>query len=219
MRLTGFVILCVLSLSVAAYAVVVYGLMPLGALVHPDMRVVFEANRLGIYSHIFGASVALALGPFQFSTRLRTSRISLHRWLGRLYLGVGVMIGGLSGLYMASHAFGGSVARFGFACLAAAWLYSGVRAYLAIRSGSVAVHRVWMVRNFALTFAAVTLRLYLPGATMAGIELEVAYPYIAWLCWVPNLVAAELLLNETHNPPVQRTADEHRGGRAYRSMR
>jgi hypothetical protein len=67
-----------------------------------------------------------------------------------------------------------------------------------------------MVRNFALTFAAVTLRLYSPASMTAGIEFEVAYPYIAWICWVPNLVAAELLFNRTHNPPTQRTADADR---------
>lgn len=57
-----------------------------------------------------------------------------------------------------------------------------------------------MVRNFALTLAAVTLRIYLPASMIAGIEFEVAYPYIAWLCWVPNLVAAELLFNKAHSP-------------------
>ena len=28
-------------------------------------------------------------------------------------------------------------------------------------------------------------------------EFEAAYRGIAWLCWVPNLIAAELLLNWT----------------------
>jgi hypothetical protein len=47
-----------------------------------------------------------------------------------------------------------------------------------------------MTCNFSLAFAAVTLRLYVPGAMAAGIAFEVAYPAVAWLCWVPNLVAA-----------------------------
>ncbi len=210
MRLTSFVALYVLSFGVAAYAIAVYGFMPLGSVVHPDMRVVFEAHRIGIYSHIFASVIALALGPLQFSRRMRNSRISLHRWLGRIYLGVGVLIGGLSGLYMASHAFGGIAGRLGFACLAVAWLYSGLRAYLAIRAGSVAAHRIWMVRNFALTFAAVTLRLYLPASVVAGIDFEFAYSLIAWLCWVPNLIAAELLFNKTGNPPMQPTVQQRR---------
>lgn len=192
MRRARFVALVVVSLGVAGYAIVGYGFVPLGALVHPDMRAVFTANPAGIYSHVFGSVVALAIGPFQFSTSLRSRRPQVHRWLGRLYLGVGVLVGGVSGLFMAYHAFGGPAARLGFACLAVAWLFTGSRAYVAIRAREVATHRRWMARNFALTFAAVTLRMYLPASGIAGIPFETAYPVIAWLCWVPNLLAVEL---------------------------
>lgn len=212
MRPLGYAALCVLSIGVAAYAAVVYGFLPPGSLVHPDMRAGFEAHRLGLYAHVFGSVAALALGPLQFSTRLRSRRIALHRALGRLYLGVGVLIGGLSGLYLAFHAFGGPLARLGFACLAVAWLYSGLRAYLAIRAGAVALHRAWMVRNFALAFAAVTLRLYLPASAVAGLDFAATYAWIAWLCWVPNLAAAELLFNRAHRRGV-RSIGPQRGTR------
>jgi predicted membrane protein DUF2306 len=59
----------------------------------------------------------------------------------------------------------------------------------------VVKHRRWMVRNFALTFAAVTLRLWIPMSFAAGIPFEIAYPAIAWLCWVPNLLLPEYYLN------------------------
>jgi hypothetical protein len=54
-----------------------------------------------------------------------------------------------------------------------------------------------MVRNFALTFAAVTLRLWLPASVVAGVPFGLAYPAIAWLCWVPNALFAEVLLGRT----------------------
>jgi uncharacterized membrane protein len=206
MRHASFVALIVLSLGVAAYAVLVYSFLPLGRVVHPDMRATFETYRVCIYAHIFASVVALVLGPFQFSARLRSTRLNLHRWLGRLYLGVGVLIGGFAGLFMALHAFGGVVSRLGFGALAAAWLYTGLRAYFAIRAKDIALHRRWMVRNFSLTFAAVTLRLWLPASMVSGIPFELAYPVIAWLCWVPNLVVAELLFNRTHSPSSEGTA-------------
>ena len=189
-----FGVLVFLSLGVAAYAIVTYSILPLGVAVHPDMRLNFEAHRFAISTHIFASAVALALGPLQFSSRFRAKRLSVHRICGRLYLGVGIALGGVAGLYMASHAFGGLVARAGFTCLAILWLYTGLRAYLAIRAGDVAAHRRWMIRNFSLTFAAVTLRLWLPAATLLGISFEVAYPAISWLCWMPNLFVAELLV-------------------------
>jgi uncharacterized membrane protein len=193
----GFLVLILLSLGVAGYAIAVYAFLPLGAFVHPDIRAVYESQRTGIYTHVFASVVALALGPFQFSAALRARLPALHRWSGRLYLAVGVLVGGLAGLFMAAHAFGGAASRLGFACLALGWLYTGLRAYLAIRARDVASHRRWMVRNFALTFAAVTLRLWLPASVASGIAFEAAYPVIAWLCWVPNLLAAELLFNRT----------------------
>lgn len=205
-RTPGFITLVLLSLGVSAYAVVAYVFLPLGAVLHPDMRASFETYRVGVYAHVFASVAALALGPFQFSRPLRTRRPGLHRGMGRLYLGVGVLIGGVAGLFMALHAFGGWVSRLGFAGLALAWLYTGFRAYLAIRGGDVATHRRWMVRNFALTFAAVTLRLWLPASIASGMPFELAYPVIAWLCWVPNLLVAEWYFNRAPQARAGRTA-------------
>jgi uncharacterized membrane protein len=212
MRLTSFIALSVLSLGVVGYAVAVYALLPLGAAVHPDMRTTFEAHaRLAIYAHVFASAVALALGPFQFVTRLRATHSGLHRWSGRLYLGLGVLVGGIAGLFVAFSAFGGPLARVGFVCLAVAWLVSGIKAYQAIRSQDVVSHRRWMVRNFALTFAAVTLRFWLPGMIVSGVSMDVAYPVVAWLCWVPNVLIAELLFNKSHHHGVQPTPASGRG--------
>jgi hypothetical protein len=52
-----------------------------------------------------------------------------------------------------------------------------------------------MIRSYALCFAAVTLRIWLPLFQFAlGLEFIFAYRIIAWLCWVPNLVVAELIV-------------------------
>ncbi len=192
--------LAFLCLALAGYAVAAYGLLPVGALVHPDLKPGFEAHAVALRLHIFGAAVAMALGPWQFWGRLRARRPRLHRAMGRAYLGVGVAVGGSAGLYVAQHAIGGPVAGAGFTLLASAWLFTGWRAYAAIRAGRVAEHRAWMLQNFALTLAALTLRLYLAAALIGGVAFEVAYPAIAWLCWVPNLVVARLALARAARP-------------------
>lgn len=188
-----FWLMLVLSVSIAGYALLTYSLRPLGANLHPEMQVAFQSNWLAIYAHIFGSALAMGLGPFQFWGWLRRSRPRIHRWFGRIYLTAGVLIGGAGGLYMAFYSFGGVVAHMGFACLAIAWLYSGWRAYAAIRSGNVSEHQAWMLRNFAMTFAAVTLRIYLGLGAVSGVPFEVTYPTVAWLSWVPNLLLVELL--------------------------
>ena len=191
MALTRTLLVHLLSLGVAGYALIGYSMAPLGSLVHPDMRPDFTAHPAGVYLHVFAASLALLLGPFQFSSRLRSARPRLHRWMGRVYLGGGVLLGGLSGLYLSQFAYGGLAAKLGFATLAACWLYTSARAFLAIRRRAITEHRRWMMRNFALSFAAVMLRLYIPVSVIAGWEFATAYAVIAWLCWVPNLLFAE----------------------------
>jgi hypothetical protein len=53
-----------------------------------------------------------------------------------------------------------------------------------------------MIRNYALTFAAVTLRIYLPLMTpfLFHGDFLAAYRTISWLCWVPNLAIAEWII-------------------------
>jgi uncharacterized membrane protein len=206
MRRTGLTVAFLLSFGVAAYAIAMYGFGPGAERLHPEMRAAFESHPIGIKTHIFASALALLLGPFQFSARLRLKRPALHRWLGRVYLGVAVSLGGAAGLYMSQYAFGGPFAKLGFAGLAIAWLFTGARAFMAARNRDFPSHRRWMIRNFALTFAAVTLRLYLPPVFIVGLPFATSYAIIAWLCWVPNLFVAEWFAKTTHNPSLERTS-------------
>ncbi|MEO7151463.1 MAG: DUF2306 domain-containing protein [Burkholderiaceae bacterium] len=185
-------LVALLAFGVAGYALFAYGTRPLGSLVHPDMMASFRGHPWLVYGHVFAAAVALAIGPFQFVTGGRRS--AWHRALGRIYLGVGVGLGGACGLVLAFSAHGGGVAQAGFALLALAWLGTGARALTAILRGAIDAHRRWMLRNYALTLAAVTLRLYLPASMLAGLDFDRSYAAIAWLCWVPNLLVAQWLL-------------------------
>lgn len=160
----------------------------------------FELHPIGLYSHVIASSVALLIGPFQFLPRLRQNKyLKLHRWMGRVYLGVGIVIGGLSGLYLSLFAHGGLVNMIGFGLLAILWLYTGGMAYVAIRRGDVNIHRHWMIRNFALTFAAVTLRIWLPLLAIAFQDFDAGYQAVSWLAWVPNLLVAEWLIRRRKN--------------------
>jgi hypothetical protein len=75
--------------------------------------------------------------------------------------------------------------------LAVIWLASGLMAYRRIRHKAIQSHRQWMIRNYSLTFAAVTLRLWLVVFDSLGVEFIDAYVAVAWLSWVPNLMVAE----------------------------
>jgi uncharacterized membrane protein len=164
---------------------------------HPMIPPGIAANPMAkpwIFVHAGAASTALLLGPFQFIARLRSKRPKRHRWMGRTYV-VACLVGGVSGLFLAVGCTAGPVARLGFGSLAACWLIANVQAWRLAMAGRYAEHRRWMVRSFAMTFAAVTLRIYLPIAPMLGYDFLPAYVAISWLAWVPNLMVAELYLN------------------------
>jgi hypothetical protein len=147
-----------------------------------------------LLAHIIGGSVALLVGPWQFSRRLRIRKLPLHRWLGRIYL-LAVALGSLAGFGSALFSAGGVVTHFGFGILAALWFFTGWMAYRYARAGRIEEHREWMIRNFSLSLAAVTLRHYLPLMlfVMHWPFLR-AYVPISWLCWVPNLILAEWMI-------------------------
>lgn len=166
----------------------------------PEQRDVYIANPVFLLMHIIGSMLAILIGPFQFLRGIRTGRfLNLHRWLGRIYL-LGILAGGIGGLYMAQLAYGGLVSRFGFTALATLWLISGAMAYRSIRNKQIEIHRKWMTVNYALTFAGVMLRLWLPIFTSIGFDFLAAYRIIAWMCWVPNLLVAQWLI--VRNRPV-----------------
>lgn len=142
--------------------------------------------------HVAGAATALLVVGFQFLPSLRRRR-GVHRWLGRIYA-TGCLVGGAGGLVMAFGTTAGPFAGVGFGLLAVIWLYTTAQGWRTAQARRFDEHRVWMIRSFSLTFAAVTLRLYLGASQAADIPFQVAYPIIAWLAWVPNLALAELYL-------------------------
>ena len=186
----GWYAMTVLALLVAGYA---FAMAWVPEWRHPLVRELFAQRPLATWGHFVGGGTALAAGAFQLHAGLRNRWLGLHRWLGRLYV-LAVAAGGTAALAMAPHAATGGVAASGFALLGVAWLAATALALRAVRQRRLAAHRDWMVRSYALTLAAVTLRLYLPASQVAGIPFTVAYPVIAWLCWVPNLLLAQAFL-------------------------
>lgn len=198
-RKTMWVVMTFLALSIAGYVLVLYGVI--GANQAPLIQGKLEEITLSsfyyvlLYLHIVSSVVALVIGPFTLSKTFREKNIGRHRKLGKIYM-LGVMIGGISGYYLAFHATGGLVGKLGFGTLSVLWLTTAYLALKNIRNIRVENHQRWMIRNYALTFAAVTLRLYIIMLLVfIGEEhFAMGYPIIAWLCWVPNLITAELFI-------------------------
>jgi uncharacterized membrane protein len=163
----------------------------------PQLADSFRARPWGIYPHALAGAIALALGPWQFRRGILLRRRALHRILGRVYVGAAV-VAGIAGMYMAWFAYGGAIARLGFGGLGLATLFTTAQAFAAIKRRDIRSHREWMLRSYALLFAAVTLRIELPLLiTYFEGEFLPAYRAVAWSCWVPNLLWAEWYVRST----------------------
>ncbi|GAA3644056.1 hypothetical protein GCM10022200_30090 [Microbacterium awajiense] len=211
----GWTFVTLLALSIVAFGAIPYFTGSLDELAAQDVGLAADYAvkplpvQVALYTHIAAAALALALGPFQFWRGLRDRMPRVHRITGRTYL-IAVAIGGIAGLAIAPFSPAGWVGLFGFGALGVLWLITGWRAYRSIRRRDIASHQAWMIRNYALTFAAVTLRIWLPLMLLTPLWLGMpwefdsafanAYAAVPFLAWLPNLLVAEWLIRRRGLP-------------------
>lgn len=145
------------------------------------------------YIHIISGGVALLVGWTQFNESFRNRRLKLHRAIGKTYV-IAALLSGVAGIHIGFYATGGPIAALGFISLGLIWCYTTIQAFIFIRKGEVNNHKSMMIYSYAACFAAVTLRLWLPLLTVITGEFMLAYTIVSWLCWVPNMVAAYLIV-------------------------
>jgi Predicted membrane protein (DUF2306) len=149
--------------------------------------------RLTFFIHITAGMVALLVGPFQFSARLRRRSLLLHRVLGRTYL-IAVLLGGLASIRMIIHSASGWAWQFATSGLALAWLTTSAMAYYAIRRRLIDQHKEWMVRSYVVTFAFVTFRILFEISPLLHVEHKVWSASAIWASWSVPLLITEVIL-------------------------
>jgi hypothetical protein len=143
--------------------------------------------------HVAAGVIALVIGPLQFVSRIRQRKPAVHRATGLIYVGATAVFAP-AGLMLALGTTAGPIAGAGFAALAllvSLFTYFGLRAAIEHRFSD---HREWMLRSYAMTATAITLRLMIPAAALLGFEFLPAYRVIAWLSWTTNLLLVELYI-------------------------
>lgn len=143
--------------------------------------------------HVMGGMTALLLGPLQFVERVRTNVPTLHRANGRIYAAA-VAVGAPAGFMLALGTTAGPIAAVGFGIPAVLWpvfTWKGIRAAMERRFTE---HREWMLRSYAITANAITLRLMLPIAGLSGLPWFPAYRAISWASWIVTVAFFELYI-------------------------
>ena len=147
-----------------------------------------------VFPHIVLGIIATLIGPFQFIPKIRNNYLKVHRKLGRIYI-IATVLGGISGMYLAITSSVNLPYSVGLFMLGVTWSTSSIMAFISIKNRKVDLHKDWMIRSYAVTFAAVTLRLWMPILIVGvGLSEVDAYAAVAWLCWVPNIFIGELIV-------------------------
>jgi len=98
-------------------------------------------------------------------------------------------------MVMALYANGGIWVKVSFFILTPLWWYFTFKGYTAIRKKKVQEHKIWMMRSYALTLSAISLRGYqfFLGA-FPIIDPAQQYILVSWLSWIGNLFLLEIYL-------------------------
>jgi len=189
----GWVIMTILSLATIAFVARYLAFNP--DTYFPEQREVYMRREFVLGVHVLSGMLALAVGPFQFVGKIRRRFLRLHRCFGVIYIASCTGLG-LSGLILATTSYAGWTTSLAFGLLGLSMLFTTWTALRMVLARRIGDHRRWMIRSFSLIFAAVMLRVMSPlyellkGAGWASASSETAYMWIAWLCWVPNLLIA-----------------------------
>lgn len=152
--------------------------------------------RYSFYTHVFTSPIVILCGLLQFNRWVLKKSPKTHRFSGYVYILVLLFVTGPAAFVMSLMANGGYISQISFTTLSVLWILFTFLAYRAIRKGDVRKHTVWMIRSYALTLSAVTLRvyMYLMIEYKADLGPREMYILVAYLSWIPNLFFAQILI-------------------------
>lgn len=151
--------------------------------------------KIAFYIHVFSSIFCLAAGLTQFSTYLQANHRAVHKTIGKFYVVNILFINFPAALIMAYYANGFLPSKIAFFILDILWFWFTLNAFLDIKKGDIQGHKNYMIRSYALTFSAITLRTWkIILSNTTDLDPISLYMIDAWLGFVPNLLVAEYLI-------------------------
>ena len=155
-----------------------------------DIAQHFAPAKWYLVAHAFFAGLAMVLGAFQFSNRLRARYLSVHRFMGYVYVTC-VFIGAPIAIPVAKRIDGMSLTAAS-AVQAFGWMACTAIELYCVRHGNIPQHRRWNIRGFAFAMVFTVARLIVPLPPIIrlgfpGIE-AVVWSVIALAAFVPSIV-------------------------------
>ncbi|HAK78519.1 MAG TPA: hypothetical protein DCM71_16805 [Runella sp.] len=151
--------------------------------------------QVGFYVHILSSWWVMGIGLFQFIPSFVKKYRRLHQTLGKVYVFSILFLAAPSGFVLAWYANGGLPAKVGFSLQCLVWWLTTLVAWYEIRKNQWQRHVEWMMRSYAVTLAAMSLRVgsYVMVYFLSTKPIE-TYLTVTWASWVVNLIIAEVLI-------------------------
>lgn len=164
----------------------------------------FFASPSPVVIHIISSAIYALLGAFQFVSRLWQRGIKWHRWVGRLLLPVGLLVG-FSGLWMTLFYPRTDILLYMFRLFfGSGMVLSIILGFISIRRHKVAEHQAWMTRAYAIGMGAATQVLTgIVGALILGTVNEFQNALLMGAAWVINLAVAEWSIRKDSIMPTR----------------
>lgn len=160
-----------------------------------QMIIHLDHYRLAFYTHIFTSLVVLFCGAVLFSNYILKNYAQIHRAFGKAYVALLLLFAAPSGLIMAFYANGGWPAKLSFLVLVPLWWWTTYKGYQTARQRDFGEHKKWMMRSYALTLSAISLRIYqLILGSFFYIDPLMQYIFVSWASWLGNLIIVEYLI-------------------------
>ncbi|MEH0153159.1 DUF2306 domain-containing protein [Limibacter armeniacum] len=151
--------------------------------------------KVAFFSHVYTSLPILILGILQFSKLLRVKFPQLHKKFGWGYVLLILLISAPSGFIMAVHANGGIWSKTSFVLQAILWFSFTLNALIHALKHNWKEHFNSMLRSFALTLSAISLRLFkwIIVSTFALPPMD-TYKIVSWLGWGVNILIVEIYI-------------------------
>jgi len=151
--------------------------------------------KTAFYIHVFSAVAALFAGFTQFSKDFLQYNKKWHRLIGKIYVWNILVINFPAGMILAIYANGQLPGKIAFILLDILWFYFTYKGLIYARRRNFVAHKYNMMRSYALTFSAITLRGWkVILSYFFVIEPNQLYIIEAWMGFVPNLIIIELII-------------------------
>jgi hypothetical protein len=197
-RRTVYVIILVLALSLAFNAMSYINFDPNYGFLRLKEKAIATGWYLPFYySHVLLGGLILLIGLFQIYPDSHKRFRKTHRIAGYIYVMGILFLSAPGGLVMSLFIGRGPLVLTSFLLQSVLWFYFTAVAFNNIRQGNIREHQFYMWRSYALTFAAITLRVYIFIVSWSvDLAQPSSYAILAWLSWVPNLLMAEWLIRK-----------------------